>query len=154
MPFALCGVGVWLRGASAAFFPGPHRSAVVPGWAYTRPHGEHGRGRLRDIEYKLYIDMGTSELKTIVNMCIKLQGDNEEEFSIQNNKPNVLLDGCKVKQRLQTEEGDRGGEGAGGGEARAGERFQICGGGGCAGGVLSGVGRSEVRFVRGWNVLR
>ena len=46
--------------------------------------------------------------------AIKLQGDNEEEFSIQNNKPNVLLDGCKVKQRLQTEEGTGAGRGPGG----------------------------------------
>lgn len=33
--------------------------------------------------------------------AIKLQGDNEEEFSIQNNKPNVLLDGCKSKETNQ-----------------------------------------------------
>jgi collagen type V/XI/XXIV/XXVII alpha len=32
--------------------------------------------------------------------AIRLQGDNEEEFSITNNKPNVLLDGCKVNTFL------------------------------------------------------
>jgi collagen type V/XI/XXIV/XXVII alpha len=28
--------------------------------------------------------------------AIRLQGDNEEEFSVTNNKPNVIMDGCKV----------------------------------------------------------
>jgi len=31
------------------------------------------------------------------NHAIKLQGDNEEEFSADNNKPNILMDGCKTK---------------------------------------------------------
>ena len=32
--------------------------------------------------------------------AIRLQGDNEEEFSVTNNKPNVLLDGCKVLRMI------------------------------------------------------
>merc|ERR1711936_822437 len=32
------------------------------------------------------------------NKAIKLQGDNDEEFSPRTNKPNILLDGCKTKQ--------------------------------------------------------
>jgi hypothetical protein len=31
--------------------------------------------RFKDIEYKTFIDMDTGELKTIVGMCLKLQGD-------------------------------------------------------------------------------
>ena len=31
------------------------------------------------------------------NNAIKLQGDNEEEFTATENKPNVILDGCKSK---------------------------------------------------------
>merc|ERR1711913_50823 len=32
------------------------------------------------------------------NSAIKLQGDNDDEFSPQTNKPNILLDGCKTKE--------------------------------------------------------
>merc|ERR1712241_115743 len=32
------------------------------------------------------------------NNAIKLQGDNEEEFSPDNNQPNILLDGCRNKR--------------------------------------------------------
>jgi len=32
------------------------------------------------------------------NSAIKLQGDNDDEFSPQTNKPNILLDGCKTKR--------------------------------------------------------
>jgi len=32
------------------------------------------------------------------NKAIKLQGDNDDEFSPITNKPNILLDGCKTKQ--------------------------------------------------------
>jgi len=33
------------------------------------------------------------------NNAIKIQGDNEEEFSTEFNTPNILLDGCRAKQR-------------------------------------------------------
>ena len=31
--------------------------------------------------------------------AIKLQGENEEEFSVANNKPNIIMDNCKVTYR-------------------------------------------------------
>merc|ERR1712142_398557 len=34
-----------------------------------------------------------------LNNAIKLQGDNEEEFSPLNNSPNILMDGCRNKRR-------------------------------------------------------
>merc|ERR1712064_232306 len=34
-----------------------------------------------------------------LNNAIKLQGDNEDEFSPMNNSPNILMDGCRNKRR-------------------------------------------------------
>jgi len=36
------------------------------------------------------------------NSAIKLLGENDDEFSTENNKPNVVIDGCKRKQKSES----------------------------------------------------
>ena len=53
---------------------------------------EDEQSRFHDIEYKLFIDMETSELKSIVSMCLRLQG---ETLTFKVRQPKVEHDSNK-----------------------------------------------------------
>ena len=50
--------------------------------------------------HKVYISISRYDSATgSYDKAIKLQGDNEDEFTAEENKPNIIMDGCKGRGR-------------------------------------------------------